>query len=283
MERDTVGHERIEMTLKTLQNTPPWDWPEGTGKVLLDILRDPPTESDLLTATELAGDFTVFGDELVHALLCILRSDDKAEKVRGRAAISLGAVLEHADIKGFEDADDLPITEGTFDEIQESLRRLYRDPDVPVEVRRRILETAVRAPQDCHQQAIRAAYSGDDGRWRVTAVFCMRFVRGFEAEILEGLDSASPDVRYEAVAAAGSWALDAAWPHIAALVTSEATDKPMLLAAIEAVATIRPQEAVAILDDLLDSDDEDVVEAVHEAMAMVEHPSAEDDDDDPLH
>jgi hypothetical protein len=91
--------------------------------------------------------------------------------------------------------------------------------------------------------------------WRLTAVFCMRFVRGFDEQILEALDSRNPDIHYEAVCAAGAWEVDAAWPHIAALVTSGETDKPLLLAAIEAVASIRPREAAEILDDLTDSDD----------------------------
>lgn len=53
-------------------------------------------------------------------------------------------------------------------------------------------------------------------------------------------------------------------------------------AAIDAVASIRPHEALEILDDLADSDDEDIVDAVHEAMAMAEGPSDDDDelDDD---
>ena len=38
-------------------------------------------------------------------------------------------------------------------------------------------------------------------------------------------------------------AVDTAWSHITALVASGKTDKPLLLAAIEAVASIRPQEA----------------------------------------
>ena len=72
------------MNVRTLKDTPPWDWPEGTAKMLLDILRtDRPSESDLLLATELAGDFTVINDALVDALLSILGSD-KSEKVRGR-------------------------------------------------------------------------------------------------------------------------------------------------------------------------------------------------------
>src|SRR2546422_535011 len=212
----------IKMSLRTLKDTPPWDWPEGTGKMVLDILRaDRPSESDLLLATELAGDLTVIDDELVDALLSILRSGDKPEKVRGRAAISLGPVLEQADTESPEDADDLPIAERTFHRIKESLRRLYMDANVPKEVRRRILEASVRAPQDWHQDAVRAAYLSGDEAWRLTAVFCMRFVRGFDEQILQALNSKNPDIHCEAVLAAGNWAVDAAWPHVAALVAAQ--------------------------------------------------------------
>ena len=70
-----------------------------------------------------------------------------------------------------------------------------------------------------------------------------------------------------------------AWPHVTALVTSGGTDKSLLLAAIEAVASIRPQEAAGILSDLTDSDDEDIVDAVFEATAMAAGLSDEDDDE----
>ncbi len=267
------------MDLRTLKDTPPWDWPEGTGTALLDILRgDRSSESDLLLATELAGDFTVIDDELVDALLSILRSGDTPETVRGAAAISLGPVLEHADTAGFEDIDAPPIAERTFHRIQESLRKLYLDANVPKEVRRRTLEASVRAPQDWHQDAVRAAYGSDDEVWRLTAVFCMRFVRGFDEQILEALGSTNPDTHYEAVLAAGNWEVDAAWPHVAALVTSGETEKPLLLAAIDAVAGIRPHEALELLDDLADSDDEEIVAAVHEAMAMAAGLSGDDED-----
>src|SRR5439155_11861058 len=120
-----------------------------------------------------------------------------------------------------------------------------------------------------------AAYSSGDEVWRLTAVFCMRFVRGFEEQILEALDTENPDIYYEAVVAAGNWGLDAAWPQVAALVTSTKTDKPLLLAAIEAIASIRPHEAVRMLDDLADSHDEDIAAARGRRA-----PSGEDDDDD---
>jgi hypothetical protein len=269
------------MDLKTLKDTPPWDWPEGAGRMFLDLLRDDKApESDRLLAAELAGDFTVINDELVDALLSILRSGVESETLRGKAAISLGPVLEHADTQRFEDLDEVPITERTFHTIQQSLRTLYMNADVPKEVRRRILEASVRAPQGWHQDAVRAAYGSGDEAWRLTAVFCMRYVGGFDRQILEALDSQSAEVHYEAVCAAGNWGVDAAWPHIAALVTSKRTDKPLLLAAIDAVACIRPQEALEILGDLTDSDDEDIVEAVYEAMAMAEGLLDEDDEDD---
>ena len=268
------------MDLKTLKDTPPWDWPEGAGKMFLEILRDDQAdESDRLLAAELAGDFTVINDDLVDALLSILLCGVEWEELRCKAVISLGPALEHAETDGFEDPSDVPITEQTFHMIQESLRQLYMDANVPKNVRRWILEASVRAPQDWHQDAVRAAYSSDDEDWKLTAVFSMRFVRGFGDQILEALESADPDVHYEAVCAAGNWEVDAAWPHITTLVTSKETEKPLLLAAIDAVASIRPREAGGILVDLTDSDDEDIAEAAYEAMAMAEGVSDEEYDD----
>jgi HEAT repeat protein len=271
------------MDVKTLQNIPPWDWPEDTGERFLEILRDEHADaSDRLVAAELAGDYTVINDPLVDALLAILRNRNESEELRGLAAISLGPVLEHGDTSGFDDPDDATITEPTFHRIRESLRTLYADAAVPQEVRRRILEAAVRAPDEWHADAIRAAYAADDASWRLTAVFCMQFVRGFDEQILDALNSDDPDMHYEAVCAAGNWELDAAWPHIAALVTSEDTDKPLRLAAIGAVASIRPQEAAEILTDLMDSADEEIAAAVDEALAFAGHFADEGEWDDEI-
>jgi HEAT repeat protein len=266
------------MDIKFLRDIPPWEWPEAAGKMLGDILRNERAAADdRLLAAELAGEFTVISDELVDALLAVLRGGAESE-LRASAAIALGPVLEHVDMQGFEDVVDIPIAEGTFHRIQESLRKLYMDVDVPADVRRRILEASVRAPQEWHREAVGGAYSSHDEAWRLTGVFCMRFIRGFDAEILEALGSRNPDIHYEAVCAAGTWQVDAAWPHIAALVRSKETDKPLLLAAIEAIGGIRPKEAAAFLDDLIDSDDEDIAGAVAEAIAMAEGLSDEDDE-----
>ncbi len=276
------------MDLKTLGETPPWDWPEGASKMFLTILEDDRADtSERMLAAELAGNFTVINDNLVGALLSILQSGAESDELRSKAAISLGPVLEHADIDGFEDPDDVPISMGTFRRIQDSLRKLYFDADVPTTVRREILEASVRAPQGWHQDAIRAAYCSDDEDWKLTAVFSMRWVRGFDDQILEALGSGNQDIHYQAVCAAGNWEVDAAWSHVTRLLRAPETDKPLLLAAIDAVASIRPQEAGVILVDLTDSDDEDIVEAAYEAMAMAEGPLGdefdEEDDDGFVH
>jgi HEAT repeat protein len=288
-----MGENRMD--LKTLHDTPPWEWPEDAGEMFLEILRDERADkSERLLAAELAGDSTVIDDELADALMSILLSGHEPEDLRARAVISLGPALEYADIDGFDDPEYVPISEQTFIRIQKTLRKLYMDAGVPKEVRRRILEASVRAPQDWHRDAVRAAYSSDDEDWRLTAVFCMRFVRGFEERILQSLDSRNPDIHYEAVCAAGNWEIDAAWSHIAGLVIAEDTDKSLLFAAIEAAASIRPHEASEILVELIESDDEDIVEAAYDALGMAEALAVEgwdednddnddDDDDEFLH
>jgi HEAT repeat protein len=261
-----------------LRDTPPWDWPEDAAGLLLDALRDERlSEDDLLLATELSGDFTVIDDELADALLSLLHDANKPEAVRGAAAISLGPALEAAELDDFEfddsedDDDSIPISEEMFDKIREALRPLATDPGVPTYVRRRALEAAVRSQQEWQKDVIRTAYAKDDPLWRLTAVFCMRHVKGFEKEILEALGSEDAEVRTEAMLAAGTWGMDRAWRQVVAVLTSPPEtekEKDVLLAAIAAAGLIRPKEAIEVLGDLLDSDDEDVVEAVKEALAM---------------
>jgi hypothetical protein len=267
------------MDLKDLQDTPPWDWPIDAGeefqKILIDHQAD---QADRLIAAELAGDLTVINDDIADALMAIIRSPREHEQLRARAAIALGPVLEQAETDGFEDPDDVPITLRTFRSIQDLLQKLYFDNTVPKEVRRRILEASIGAPENWHQNAISAAYSSGDREWILTAVFAMRWVRGFDDQILEALKSSDPEIHYEAVEAAGAWGLGAAWSDIVALVRDEATPKSLLLAAIGAVASIRPAEARSVLADLADSDDEEIEEAVDEAIGMAEAVSGEEDD-----
>ena len=66
-------------------------------------------------------------------------------------------------------------------------------------------------------------------------------LKQFKDQILEALEAENQYIHYQAVCAAGNWEVDATWSHIAGLITAEETDKDLLLATIEAVASSRPQ------------------------------------------
>ena len=205
------------------------------------------TPADRLLVAELGGTSTVINDELADALLAMVQSGDASEELRAKAAISLGPVLEEADIELSGFPEDSPITEETFLKIQESFHKLYADVQVPKEVRRRILEASVRGAQDWHQNAIETGYASDDEDWKLTAVFSMIYVRGFDARILESLGSENKWIQQHA---------------------------------IEAVSYIRPEKADDVLIHLLDSNDDDIVEAAKEAMDMSKATSDDDEFED---
>ena len=255
------------MDLKSLQALAPWEWPDDTAALLQRSLADKAANADdRLLAVRLAG-MSAMTDALADALLAVISDAEAAEGLRAEAAIALSPVLEEADT---DDPDDVSISERTFIAIDDTLRAVHEDRNAPQEVRRRALEAAVRAPQAWQTAAIRAALGQNDEAWQLTAVFCMRFVRGFDAEIITALASKHPQIRCEAVLAAGAWELQAAFDSVAALIRSKKTDKLLLLAAIEAAPSIRPDEAGTLLAELLQSTDPDIVLAAEEALAMAE-------------
>lgn len=269
------------MDLKILQDMPPWEWPEDTDQMLLGILSDPGADAaDRLIAAELAGDYTVINDALARALIDIVDDDNAASDLRCKAVIALGPALEHADMMEFEDEDDLVISDQMFHDLQRRLHQLYLRTGLPKDLHRRILEAAVRAPQKWHHATVRNAYADGDPDWRLTAVFCMGYISGFDRQILESLEDPDPLIHYHAVSAAGNWEIEDAWPHVAELVRSDKTEKDLRIAAIGAAAVIRPEEASVLFNDLMDSEDEDIVEAVFDALAMAGGLEIMDDFDD---
>lgn len=271
------------MDLNLLNNTMPWDWPGEAAEFLMGIIKDKQAaEADRCAAVSLASEPVVAGDDVAAVLLQVVGAVDESETLRSRAAIALGPGLEEADLMGFDGytEDDDQVSEKMVEKIQKTLQQLFHDAGTPEEVRRNILEGSVRASRDWHVGAVRSAYVSDDELWRLTAVFCMQFIRGFDEQILEALESDDDRVHYHAISAAGNWEVAGAWRHIEALVTAGDTDKETLLAAIEAVVSLRPGQAALVLGDLLDSDDQDIVDAVYEALNMAEGLSELEDFDD---
>ncbi|MBN1919534.1 MAG: hypothetical protein JW889_16680 [Verrucomicrobia bacterium] len=256
-----------------LEVTAPWEWPEDARETLLAVLQDAEADqAERVLAAELAGDTCVIDDTVVAALLALAQDADESDELRGKAAVALGPALELADTDGFDMQEMVVISQEAFHDAIDALRKLYGDPSVPQFVRRRVLEGSVRARQPWHKEAVRRAYASDDEEWKLTAVFCMNYVRGFNKQIVESLGSDNPLIHDEAVRAAGNQEVKAAFQHIAGLIESDDTEKNLLLAAINAASSIRPGEAASLVADLANSDDEDIAAAADEAIAYSELP-----------
>jgi hypothetical protein len=258
------------MDVNALSRIPPWEWPAEGRELVLATLRDRAArEQDRRVAAELAGDLVVMNDDMADALLEILADEAESPFLRGRAAISLGPVREELWMlvgDPFPDEDDPVVSSEVAARVAEGLRAACTDADAPKEVRRRALEASIRWPEDWHAATVREAYASGDADWRITAVFCMRYLEGFDDEIVASLADEDPRIEREAVCAAGEHALAAAWEHVRGIVEGDTTDRSLLLAAIAAVGTIRPDEAEDVLSVLVDEDDEEVQAAIEEAL-----------------
>jgi hypothetical protein len=283
------------MSLKHLLEMGPWDWPQDTGERVAAVLRDGRAGAgERLAAVKMAGDHTLINDELAGLLLGIVAGEAEPDDLRAAAAIALGPGLETAswcDDMGvgephFADDDTMPFTMETWRRIQQTLLGVLRDERAPKEVRRRALEAAVRSPEDWHREALLAAWESEDEEWRLTAVFGMEYVDGFDEQIVEALECGHPEIRYRAVRAAGNWEVGAAWTEIVEILDGGEDDSELLMAAIRASATINPSEAPVFIEEYLRSEDDEIVETAQEAMGMarglldIEDEEEWDDEDD---
>lgn len=270
------------MDMHMLASLVDWDWPPDASEAILAALRNGETlKTERLLAAELAGEWHVMDDVVAEELLRILGDSEEPEVLRVQAARSLGPALA----RGWEEEDDEwdqpPLSEETLNWAQTSLRRTYSRPDTPGEVRRQILETSVRYPEAWHRGAVRAAYRDGDRLWRITALSCMRYLPGFGDEIVEALGSGDGELQCLAVEAASDQAVGGAWPYVQDLILSAAggatllpgepeLGRSLLVAAMNAVAVLRPLEAHRTLNGLAQSDDEEIAQAALEVLDLVE-------------
>ncbi|MBP7866568.1 MAG: HEAT repeat domain-containing protein [Acidobacteria bacterium] len=272
--------------LEILDNTPPWEWPPDAAKTLKNTMENRRAdEDDRVLATELAGDLCVMDDEIGNRLLAILCDRSEPEVVRAAAAISMGPALQSMDeleICGRTEYDEPPVSDVLYHKLKQALQKTFRDPAEPDLVRRRCLEASVRAIQDWHTDAVRECWGKDDEEWKLTAVFCMGYVQGFDTQILEALHSDNPWILHHAVRAAGEQAVEEAWPRIRAILADPKTDKMLLLTALEAVSNFEHPEFAIELDPFLDSPDEDIREAALEAVQTLQSDWGLGEDDDAL-
>jgi len=233
---------------------------------LLEALSDPDEEERAALFDELLLDMD---DETAAALLEIAESD-AAEEARAGAIVALGPVIEECGEDDFENAIDFgpetgpPVSRETFASISDRLRGLYGDERQPKLIRRRAFEVLIRDPQPWHREAIREHFASADDDWRITALFAMGHITGFEGEIAAAVKTAEGTLLAQAVSAAGRMEVVAAGPRIRELATSPDTEHDLRIEAILALPHVDP-DAFDLLETLERSRDRDVAAAAGEA------------------
>jgi len=99
---------------------------------------------------------------------------------------------------------------------------------------------------------------------------------------MEALRGDDPELRFEAVRAAGLRGLDPAWREILGLLESGTTPRPLLLVAAEAAERVGLAEVDLdiALGELMDSDDDEIADVAAEVLEMRE--PWDDPPDEPL-
>ncbi len=225
-------------------------------------------------------DEDIIDDAGARRMLDILTDPEAAPERRGQAAIKLGPGLQLCDER--LDWEDITLYFGkaTFEEIDQTFRRLYHDASTPKLVRRRILEAAVRAPMDWHEGAVRAAWETDDDDWRQTAVFGMGNHPGFEEQILDILkrDDLSEGVLREAVRAAGGRELGKAEPIVRRVALDESRETYTRQLAIEALIWCGNDRSERALKKLTRHSDSDITDTAEWALGELRMFSSLPDD-----
>ncbi len=193
---------------------------------------------------------------LVPILIRLLETDPSTE-VRAAAAISLGRFALLGDLEEI-DAD----VAKTIHDIL--LAKFHSEDDV--EVRRRALEAVSYIGDDDVVAAIEQAYQHPDERMTVSAVFSMgrSYDPRWAATVQKELKNPRPEIRYEAVRAAGELELEDAVPTLLDMMDTD--DVEIKEATIDALGKIGGKRALEALLDLAQSADEATSWAALEAL-----------------
>ncbi len=248
------------MDLSKLPSRSPHKWPPNAPAAILRTLRDEAAgDAERLLAAELAEALADEHDDLAWALINVLDDPRESEELRAQAAASLSsAVIEWVIRTGMIGRPpDPPPTEAQV-RASELIDRIYLDETAPELVRRRALESSVRAEREWHRNAVLEAWASDDLDWRVTALTCMGFLEEFDEVILDSLASECPRTLEAAVGAAGERGLREAWPRIRAILTDPSPERSLFLTAIHAAAEAHPRPALPFLHPLVHSDDPEI-------------------------
>lgn len=201
-------------------------------------------------------------DDSVRAmrrLLAIMRDDDSVE-ARSAAAVGLAQFAYRASLDELDEGGET---------LEKVLSQVALNEREPLDVRRRALESAgYFAENEAVQREIERAYRSDEQLLRESALVAMghSLLPRWLPLIVDGMESKSPALRYEASRAAGEMGEDAQplLPKLAPLLTDR--DLEVALSAIWALGQIGGPQAERVLQQITKSEDEARKQAATEAL-----------------
>jgi HEAT repeat protein len=187
---------------------------------------------------------------------------DPSDKVKASAATALGrfaVLVECGEIR----PDYGPA-------LARALFAAFENTSLPVEVRRRALESVAPLNLPAVREAIKKAYESRDERFTVSAIFAMGRTcdEAWLPIIVNELDNADAEIRYEAAGACGEIGVEDCVGRL--LEHTDDSDAEVRLAVIQALGRIGGREAKQGLQRLSASGDTALKEAAEQALAEIE-------------
>lgn len=255
---------RAKAHLKTFRLKAIEEWPRDSDEILLEIINN--NKISMRTrqeAIEFASDLAVVDLKVVRAFCTIIKNSEESYELRSSAISGLSDILAEvsspeyqAEIKFVDPNEDI-IKISDFDEVRQLLQQIFYNKHEIPEIKRRALEVSATLPDIWHSEAIKEAYADGDVAWRLTALYCMRFVDGFEKEICQELLSRNADMQQYALIAVKMKKIASVWPQVRGIIEAERINEDVFYAALEAGIAINPQAMPEILTSLSDFDDPD--------------------------
>jgi HEAT repeat protein len=199
--------------------------------------------------------------------------NDPAQGVRSAALAGLGRYIYEGDMADYEHADlwgDLledELSQEDFERTRQFLLGVAHDPQASLDSRRFALEALSFLTDDEVTRLIDRAYNHPELKMKISAVFAMgrQGLRRWDKTLLREMDSPVPELRYEAVRAAGESFLEKATPKLLEIAHT-VHDKDLQIAAILSLGRTGGDDAFLFLDSLTGSRDPDLHQAAEAAL-----------------
>jgi HEAT repeat protein len=213
----------------------------------------------------LAALSVLWADESLELLAFLnrLALSDPSSEIRSAATTELGRFILLGEY------EEIPAANAT--EAQETAIRIWNNAAEAIAVRRRALEAISNSGNEIVTSAIQAAYQDPNRLMRISAIFAMgrSYDHRWTATVLQELDNPDPEIRYEAIRAAGELELNQAVPKLGGLAVED--EPEMREAAIWSLGEIGGNQALRILTSLADSaealEDEELLDTIEDAIS----------------